>query len=364
MSKDYFIIPIFVPHLGCPHDCVFCNQRKITGLSTDVTIEYVEQTIKEYISTFPKGEINVEVAFYGGSFTGIDMEMQKDLLSVPLKFKEEGKIDGIRLSTRPDYIDKETLDLLKTYKVDTIELGVQSLNDEVLNKSGRGHNSKQVFDAAKLIKDNGFNLGLQMMIGLVADTKEKDVFTAKEFIKLDPYCVRIYPTLVIKDTFLEKMYNKGDYKSLSLEESIDITTDLLMLFQYHSINVIRIGLQPTENIRLGRDVVAGPFHSSYRQLVESNIYKIILKDYLDAMDPDVLLNKTIKIKINNKNISNIVGQRSKNIKYLIERYNLKNIKIFKADVLDGNIDIEIGDLKDNINKKETLETYLKQKILI
>lgn len=364
MSKNYFIIPIFVPHLGCPHDCVFCNQRRITGLSTDVTAEYVEQTIEEYISTFPEGKIHVEVAFYGGSFTGIDMEVQKNLLSVPFKYKAKNKIDGIRLSTRPDYIDEKVLNLLKKYKVDTIELGVQSLKDEVLNKSGRGHSSRQVFDAAKLIKDYGFNLGLQMMIGLVGDTKANAIYTAKEFIKLDPYCVRIYPTLVIKDTYLEKMYNKGVYNPLSLEESIDITTDLLMLFEYHNINVIRVGLQPTDNIRLGRDVVIGPFHSSYRQLVESNIYKIILKDYLDTMDKAIFFNKTISIKTNSKSISNIAGQRSNNIKYLIDRYKLNNIKIYGEDMPEGSIYICIEDLEINIDKKEMIEMYLKRQAII
>ncbi|HHV39580.1 MAG TPA: radical SAM protein, partial [Tepidimicrobium sp.] len=184
MGKKHFIIPIFVPHLGCPHDCIFCNQRRITGLSTNVRPEHIERIIEEYLSTIPDGSINIEVAFYGGSFTGIDMDIQRKLLSVPLKYKRNCKIDGIRLSTRPDYIDREILDLLREYEVDTIELGVQSLKDEVLNKNGRGHSSDQVYMAAESIKANGFNLGLQMMIGLVGDTRDGVIFTAKEFIKL------------------------------------------------------------------------------------------------------------------------------------------------------------------------------------
>lgn len=364
MSKNYFIIPIFVPHLGCPHDCVFCNQRRITGLSTDVTAEYVEDTIEEHLATFPRGKIKVEVAFYGGSFTGIDKEIQRKLLSIPLKYKNEGKINGIRLSTRPDYIDKEILDLLKEYKVDTIELGVQSLKDEVLNRSGRGHNSQQVYKASDLIKDYDFNLGLQMMIGLVDDGREKAIFTAKEFVKLDPYCVRIYPTLIIKDTYLEKMYKDNIYKPLSLEEAVDITTDLLMIFEYYDIDVIRVGLQPTDNIRLGKDVIAGPFHPSFRQLVESNIYKIILNDYMNTLDKGIIVDKTMMIETNGKSISNIVGQRGSNTKYLIHKYKLKNIKIYEKDIPVDIINISIDDFFSEIDRRKTIEKYLKKKLII
>lgn len=358
MSKDYYIIPIFVPHLGCPHDCVFCNQKRITGLSTDVTEEYVYNTIIDHLNTFPKANITIEVAFYGGSFTGIDKSIQRRLLSVPLKFKEQGMIHGIRLSTRPDYIDHEILKLLKEYKVDTIELGVQSLNDDVLLKSGRGHNSQQVYMASKLIKDYGFNLGLQMMVGLVGDSREKSIYTAKEFVKLDPYCVRIYPTLVIKDTFLEKMYQKNIYKPLSLEDAVDITTDLLMLFEYNDIDVIRVGLQPTENIALGRDVVAGPFHPSFRQLVESNIMRIILKGSLDRIHRDYIQG-TLVIESNGKNISYIAGQKSSNIDYLKNAYGFKNVKIYSNNELSlDTIKIALGDYEEIIDKKLAIKKHL------
>ena len=363
MSKDYFIIPIFVPHLGCPHDCVFCNQKRITGLSTDVTKNYVKYTIEEHLATFPKRKINVEVAFYGGSFTGIDKQIQRSLLSIPVKYKNEGKINGIRLSTRPDYINQEILDLLKEYKVDTIELGVQSLKDEVLNKSGRGHNSKQVYIASNLIKKYKFNLGLQMMVGLVDDNRDKAIYTAKEFVKLNPYCVRIYPTLIIKDTYLEKMYKNNTYKPLSLEEAVDITTDLLMIFEYYDIDVIRVGLQPTDNIALGKDVIAGPFHPSFRQLVESNIYKIILNDYMNTLDEDVIIDKTMIIEANGKTISNIAGQKSSNIKYLINRYGLKNIKIYERDIPMDIIRVSI-DIPDIIDRRKSIEKYLKGKLII
>lgn len=358
MSNNYFIIPIFVPHLGCPHDCVFCNQTRITGLSTNVNSEDVYRIIDEHMATFPSGEKHVEVAFYGGSFTGIDKRIQRELLSVPLEYKDKKKIQGIRLSTRPDYIDENILELLKEYKVDTIELGVQSLADDVLKKSGRGHDSQQVYAASQLIKNYGFNLGLQMMIGLIGDSWEKSIYTAKEFVKLNPCCVRIYPTLVIKDTYLEKLYIKQHYRPLSLDEAVDITTDLLMLFEYNDINVIRVGLQPTKNITLGRDVIDGPFHPSFRQLVESNIYRIILDDFLNSLDNGLLRENTMSIETNRNNISNIVGQNSYNKRYFIHKYGFKNIKIYEKNIPSENMVITIGDFSYRINRKNAIERYL------
>lgn len=358
MSKDYYIIPIFVPHFGCPHDCVFCNQRRITGLSTDVTQDYVKKTIEEHLATFPKRDIVVEVAFYGGSFTGIPKEIQRELLSIPLEFKNQGRIKAIRLSTRPDYIDDDILNLLKEYDVDTIELGVQSLCDDVLYESGRGHNSKQVYMASKLIKEHGFNLGLQMMIGLVGDSREKSIFTGKEFVKLRPYCVRIYPTLIIKDTYLEKLYHQEKYKPLTLEEAIDISTDLIMLFEYNDINVIRVGLQPTENINFGKDVIAGPFHPSFRQLVESNKYKILLKDYLDKLKLDYD-GKDLTIYVHQKNISNLVGQKSSNMKYFKDRYNFKNIRVYKKDLPKDIVELNISNTTLKLDMKYLTGQYVK-----
>ncbi len=359
MSKDYYIVPIFVPHFGCPHDCVFCNQKRITGISTDVTQAYVKRTIDEYLATFPKRKIVVEVAFYGGSFTGIPLDIQKKLLQVPLEYKNKGLIDAIRLSTRPDYINETILELLKEYKVDTIELGVQSLNDQVLFNSGRGHNSEQVYMASKLIKAYNFNLGLQMMLGLPGDSREKAIYTAKEFIKLKPYCVRIYPTLVIKDTYLEKMYYKNTYKPLTLEEAMDISTELIMLFEYNDINVIRVGLQPTENINFGKDVIAGPFHPSFRQLVESNKYKILLEKVLDSF-MDNYSGMDLIININQKSISNLVGQKSSNIKYFKEKYKLKNIKVYRKDLPMEMVELAIGNNVYKLNLKELIEDYIKQ----
>ncbi len=362
MKSRYYIIPIFVPHLGCPHDCVFCNQTRITGLSTDMTSEKVEETIEEYFKTFPEGEKTVEVAFFGGSFTGIDRDIQEELLSVPYRYKNVGKIQGIRLSTRPDYIDVDILELLKKYTVDTIELGVQSLSQDVLDSSGRGHNVEIVYKSSKLIKEYGFNLGLQMMLGLVGDNREKSIMTAKELIKLAPYCVRIYPTLIIKDTYLETLYNNGKYNPLSLEEAIELTTDILSLFDYNNIDVIRVGLQPTENIQLGKDVVAGPFHPSFRQLVEANIVKNIIDSKL--MEENIANIDNLIISSNCSNISNISGQKGVNKKFLIEKYNIKNIKLHSENINKDTIILEIGDNKYYISINEYRKSYLERINLI
>ena len=339
MTRHY-IIPIFVPHFGCPHDCIFCNQKKITGLSTNVTSVEVEDIIKEHLKYFKKDSF-IEIAFYGGSFTAIDINIQRQLLAIPYKYKQAGLVNEIRLSTRPDAIDSDILENRKDSGVNTIELGCQSLSDEVLNNSNRGHTSVDVYKSAEMIQDYGFNLGLQMMLGLPGDSLEDSLYTALEFIKLKPYCVRIYPTLVIKETYLEKLYFDNLYSPLSLEDSIDITTPILILFYLNNINVIRVGLQPTDNIQLGKDVVTGPFHPAYRQLVESNIFKKIIDNYLESNNIQTK-NGTMIIEAENKSISNIAGQKSSNILYLKQKYSFNNIKIFSKNVDDEYLDITIG----------------------
>lgn len=361
MTKHY-IIPIFVPHFGCPHDCIFCNQKKITGLTTNVKPEDVENIIKNYLKFFGKDSY-IEVAFYGGSFTAIDMDIQSELLEIPSKYKEQGIIDAIRLSTRPDAIDDNILRNLKKYGVDTIELGIQSLDEKVLAASERGHTALDMYTASGLIKKYGFNLGLQMMLGLPEDDFEKSLYTCREFIKLNPFNVRIYPTLVIKGTFLEEQYLKGEYKPLSIEEAVKESSALLMLFYLNNINVIRIGLQPTENIQMGKDVVAGPFHPAFRQLVESNIYKIII-DYYFSINDLKTNDKELILELNGKLISFVAGQKSSNTIYLKDRYKFKDIKIYGKDIDLNEIIIKIDDFCGKINIKSLMKSYLKENSLV
>lgn len=346
MSKKN-IIPIFVPHYGCPNDCVFCNQNKITGFSTDTTEEIVRDRIEEYLSYF-KDKSNTEVAFYGGSFTAIEIEIQSKLLNVAKEYKDKGLVKEIRLSTRPDCIDDEILENLKKYKVDTIELGVQSLDEGVLALSNRGHNSKCVYEASKLIKDYGFNLGLQQMLGLPGDNLEKALNTANEFIKLSPDCVRIYPTLVIKDTKLELDYETGEYDALSLSEGVYQSKEILKNYIKNNINVIRVGLQPTEEIQLGASVVAGPFHPAFRQLVESEILKDVILKYFE----DKIINEELLIKSSGKNISNIVGQNSLQKKFLTEELNIKKLKLRQENLDNETLEFDYNGLTEKINIKD------------
>ena len=279
MKKQY-IIPIFVPHLGCPNDCTFCNQRKISGQMKKITESDVIDTIEFYLSNFKEKNAYKEVAFYGGSFTGIDEETQNKLLEIAYEYVKEKKIDGIRISTRPDYIDKKTLKRLKKYKVKTIELGCQSTNDFVLQKCKRGHTYNDIVKASKLIRWYGFTLGHQMMVGLPESSALDDIKTAKDLIKLKPKIVRIYPVLVIRGTELENEYNNGEYEPLTVDQAVERCKELCYLFKKKKINVIRIGLQNTETISspgsTGSEVVAGPYHETFRQLVESSMYYDIL----------------------------------------------------------------------------------------
>ena len=247
MKKEY-IIPIFVPHLGCPNNCTFCNQKKISGQTKMVTKEDVKETIEYYLKNFRDNHKYVEVAFFGGSFTAIEKEKQEELLEAVQEYIKNKKVNSIRISTRPDCIDKDILKMLKKYNVKTIELGVQSTNNYILSRCKRGHTGEDVKNASKLIRRYGFILGHQMMVGLPESTKQDEINTAKELIKLKPKIVRIYPVLVIKDTELEREYKSGEYTPLTVGQAVERCKEIVELFNRKKINIIRIGLQNTEEI--------------------------------------------------------------------------------------------------------------------
>lgn len=330
--KNNYIIPIFVPHKGCPNQCIFCNQKKISGQIKELTADEVRQIIDDYLEINNKVKYtNIEVAFYGGSFTGIEYEKQIELLEVANEYIKNKKINSIRLSTRPDYINQEILDYLKKYGVRLIELGVQSMDNEVLKRSLRGHTSKDVINASKLIKENGMLLGLQMMVGLPLSDEEKEIKTAEEFIKLKPYCVRIYPVLVIKDTPLEEEYYEGKYQACEIEKAVKISAKLFKMFEKENIIVIRIGLQTTDNINEGKDVVAGPFHPAFGELVSQYIRFMEIEEYIKNNE---LHSTDLIIKCNEKEISKIIGNKRENI-----------LKI--KDIYDINVKVEIDDSIEN-----------------
>jgi radical SAM enzyme (TIGR01210 family) len=332
MSKNYYIIPIFVPHEGCPHECVFCNQDRITGVKDKVTADTVYNIVDEYLGTISRKNSTVEISFFGGTFTGIKEEKQRELLKVAKEYKDKGLIDKIRMSTRPDYINDYILSYLKEYEVDIIELGVQSLDDSVLIAAGRGHNALDVVEASKLIKKYGIVLGHQIMPGLPTDSFEKDIMTVKKSIEMKPDICRIYPSLVIKDTPMEIMYNRGDYIPYTLEEAVEICKELYKLYGGEGVNVIRIGLQPTDDIAEGRDVVAGPFHPAFRELVEGSILA-------DKVRHELGENYKGIIRINGRDLSKLYANKKFYFKKLINEGYKLNV-VVSDDVARGDIIIE------------------------
>ena len=313
-------IPIFVPHKGCPYDCVFCNQRRITGHITPTTPDEVTEIIERHLLTIPTVGASVEAAFFGGSFTGIPIEEQNALMERVEPYISSGRISGIRMSTRPDYIDKDILDNLKRHHVTMIELGVQSMSDEVLKAANRGHTAHQAEIAARLIKDCGIGLGLQMMTGLPGDTPEISKYTAERIISLAPDCVRIYPTLVIKDTYLEKLYRSGKYTPQTVEQAAQLAGELIRMFEAADIDVIRVGLQPTEEISSGASVVAGPFHPAFGELAEGEIYYRLASEQLEGIKDDAV------IYVNPSEISKMTGNKKRNIEKFKSEKDI-NVKI-------------------------------------
>ena len=307
MSKSYYIIPVFISHQGCPHQCVFCNQDRIAGKYEEVFASDVRKIIDEYLETINSKGATIEVSFFGGTFTAIDVNKQKELLEVAREYKQKGLIHKIRLSTRPDAILPYILEYLKEYKVDIIELGVQSLDDEVLKKAGRGHTVNDVIVASRLIKEAGFTLGHQIMPGLPGDSFDIDIETTKKSIEMKPDICRIYPSLVIKDTPMEDMYNRGDYVPYSLDEAVYISGEMLKLYNEAKIKVIRIGLQPTDTITTGKDIVDGPFHPAFRELVEGHLI-------CETLDKKCPKEKDIIVEINEKDISKLYTNKKQYFK--------------------------------------------------
>ena len=320
-KKKHCNIPIFIPELACPHQCVFCNQEKISNTFSVPSPNQIGEIIDSYLETIPKSaEINI--AFFGGSFTGIPQEEMISYLKVAHKYVESGNVQGIRISTKPDYISDPILDILEKYGVTAIELGAQSTNDKVLVKSGRGHKFNAIENAAKLIRKRNFELGLQMMLGLPYDTLELSMQTAKDIVRLKADTTRIYPTLVVKGTVLEKMYERGDYKVLSMDEAILWSKEALKIFNNAGVKVLRVGLHPSEELEPDKSLVAGPIHPSFKEMVLSAIWNDILQE-------EHLIKGSSTICVAQNQLNYAIGYKGKNRKELHEKG--CNVK-FKADV--------------------------------
>lgn len=335
--KTHAIIPIFIPHKGCPHNCIFCNQKKITAHIAPVTADDVVETIETWLTTLSHVK-TVEIAFYGGSFTAIPMEDQTAYLKIAKRYKDAGKVNKIHLSTRPDAINKEILDNLRAYGVDTIELGVQSFDDRVLKLSGRGHDFAIVYKSSKMIQDYGFELGIQLMIGLPGDSMETCIYSAKETVKIGPELARLYPTIVIEDTELFEQYKRGEYKPLSQDEAVERTKEMYKILQKAGINIIRVGLKSSDIINENGDIDGGTFHPAFRQLVEGAIAREKLESQLQAeagvarraeltgragtaRSPFVQEEREkVDFFSNSRNFSNMIGNSGRNKEYFLENY--------------------------------------------
>lgn len=301
-------IPVFIPELACPHQCVFCNQEKISNTFSVPTPSEIGEIIDSYLATISKGtEINI--AFFGGSFTGIPQDKMIDYLKVAHAYVKIGKVQGIRISTKPDYITNPILDILEQYGVTAIELGAQSTNNKVLLKSGRGHKFDAIENAAKLIRNRNFELGLQMMLGLPYDTLELSLQTARDIVRLKADTTRIYPTVVVKETVLEKMYNAGTYAVLSLEDAVSWSKEVLKIFNEAGVKVLRVGLHPSEELELGKSLVAGPIHPSFKEMVLSELWNDLLKD------KQIKKGKSIA-KVAKNQLNYAIGYKGKNRKSL------------------------------------------------
>lgn len=312
-------ISIFVPHQGCPCACSFCNQKTITGKTFLPDAEYVDKTVKTALS---KKGYDYEIAFFGGSFTAIDRDYMLELLSAAYPYVKSGEVSGIRISTRPDCITEEILDLLKQYGVTSIELGAQSMDDEVLEANRRGHTAQDVLNASEMIKNAGFELGLQMMTGLYKDTAEKSLETAKKIIEIKPQTVRIYPTVVLKNTYLAELYLSDEYKPLNVEDSVELCAVLVPMFEKAGIRVIRLGLHSGSDIK--KNMLAGGFHDSFGELVKS---RMMVNKILELPPADY------QVFVNPRSISKLKGNGKRNIYLLMERgYNIKIITDNGLDV--------------------------------
>jgi histone acetyltransferase (RNA polymerase elongator complex component) len=320
-----FIIPIFIPHAGCPHQCVFCNQRAITGAKTKkFSPAAIRIQIVDFLRYKRKHRSFTEVAYFGGNFLGLNTDDIELLLNEAGRFVQTGKVDGIRFSTRPDTMDLRRLDLIKPYPVSTIELGVQSMDDHVLTMARRGHTAADTIKAMDLLKKRNYQIGLQIMIGLPGDSPERALVTAKKIAALQPDFVRIYPTVVLEHSVLAQMYRQRKYWPPSLASSVSLAKKLFLYFKGNNIAVVRMGLQAAEDLDSGAAILAGPYHPAFGHLVYSEIFldtaRMMLEKHKSNCD-------CVTIKVHPRSISKMKGLKNQNIATLKRDYNIRSITI-------------------------------------
>ena len=335
-------IPIFIPHLGCPNQCIFCNQRHISG-TVEFDVNAVRNTIEETLKTVKSGD-ECEIAFFGGSFTGIDRNLMVELLDIAEEYVKVGYVAGIRMSTRPDYITEEIIDTLKGYTVTVVELGVQSMNDSVLRYLKRGHTVSDTVKATELLVENKIPFVGQMMVGLPGATADDELYCAEQICKLGAVASRIYPTVVFRQTELEQMTNMGGYIPLTVDEAVVRSAAVLRVFNENNVKCIRIGLSDSENLHSEATYVAGPNSPSIGEMVKS---RLLLEDEINRLDKimceqnTTFFGKSLYIECNKRLVSQVTGHKRKNLTELKDRYGFKRVNVVENPNLNCETKIEI-----------------------
>ncbi|MGB2930181.1 MAG: radical SAM protein, partial [Desulfobacterales bacterium] len=323
LKKDTpFIIPIFLPNLGCPHQCAFCNQTSITGVTPDtISPDTLCLLINEFLEYKKTQRRSVQVSFYGGSFLGLKKDYIRILLDETTKFVKNKRIDSIRFSTRPDTISDKQLDIIKDYPVSTIEIGVQSMDNQVLAMAKRGHTALETEKAAALLKERNYDVGMQMMVGLPGDDETKSLFTAQRIASLSPDFVRIYPTVVLAHSRLAVWYRNGEYTPWSLSRCVALVKNLYLFFKSKKIQVIRMGLQASEDLAKDTTILAGPYHPAFGHMVHSEIFMDMAVSIIQAEKGSY---DKITINVHPRSISKMRGLKNKNVESLKNKFQIKS----------------------------------------
>ncbi|MEN6391974.1 MAG: radical SAM protein [Syntrophomonas sp.] len=346
-------IAVFIPHLGCPYKCLFCDQNRISRPGLAPPPSDIPDLIQKHLSTMDRNQTEVELAFFGGSFTALPESTQEAYLAVASRYLRSGLITGVRLSTRPDCVDEESLDFLKRWGVKTIELGIQSFDDRVLYMSGREYSARQAEEACRMVKAAGFSLGIQLMLGLPGDNETAVYHSTRMAVSLAPDLARIYPTLVIKDTGLENMLSKGTYKPLNLYQAIELSKEMYIAFQANNIPVVRMGLHSGEELRSSGTVLAGPYHPAFGELVKQAVFKeqaMMLLGDIEREIPDI---SSISLLVNRRDLSKMIGNKRRNLLEIQQALGLKNLSVAGREdiILDEIAASEPGGCEWRLDRK-------------
>ena len=329
-SNKPFIIPIFLPHAGCPHRCVFCNQSLITGVNSRISTIQVRSTVESFLKYKSARRGIVQIAFFGGNFLGIDIDEIKRMLSEAAVFVKAGRVNSIRFSTRPDTIDRERLDIIKNFPVSTVELGVQSMDDRVLMNTNRGHTSADTQKAVRRLKEFDYKICVQLMVGLPGDDHEGMLASARRVAELKPDFIRIYPTVVVAGSPLATLYKAGRYRPLPLKDAVTQVKELYRFFSLRNIQVIRMGLQATDDLEKGSTILAGPYHPSFGHLVYSEIFLDMAMSAIKSAHPK---GDSVGLHVHPRSVSKMRGLKNGNIKKLRRKFHLQSIEIVPDDSL-------------------------------